>query len=504
MPDAVWRACRRCHFCSIPPLSRDFRDLSADDLSLIECNPCSKRIQGFLTTISRSAWSPSPHPHPAAGLVADSLPTSPHPESYLTFLSPRPILFQKYTKKQNTLAHSTFPPPLPPRLPKHCAPLSPLPLDVWTDGSALNNGLSSCTAGAAWTTPYGIEASFQLVGPFLSNNVAEVAAVTSALSFWHYQNVIIHTDSSYVLSLVNGGLLSLERVGWWHAGIPTNLLQFLLYSIRSHGAPLVFAKAAAHSIDLHNCRADSLANSSCVCGPTLRLATLSAPPSWVATALFLVGCPLAASTGLITSTSSPAPIYCAHTLNFLLDWYIQLHDRLGVRIEKSRFFTRLWSINIPPTLRDIIWRLVHDFIPLGAPFRGPDLGKTCRCGTELSLPHMWLSCPAYNLQPLHNVTNAYIMSTRPRAFTSHDCVEDCADFWYPLLAFQDIETELYSGHLRKILRRSRAAQEWAFGCFLWHVWRCRWAEIYRPDFIFDPHSTASLTDLFKESPLTHS
>jgi hypothetical protein len=117
---------------------------------------------------------------------------------------------------------------------------------------------------------------------------------------------------------------------------------------------------------------------------------------------------------------------------------------------------------------------------------------------------MWLSCPAYDLQPLHDVTNAYIISTCPRAFTTHDWVEDRADFWYPLLAFQDIEMELYSGRLRKVLWRSCAAREWAFGCFLWHIWWCRWAEIYRPDFIFDPRSTTSLTDLFKESPLTNS
>jgi hypothetical protein len=262
----------------------------------------------------------------------------------------------------------------------------------------------------------------------------------------------------------------------------------------------MFTKATAHSTDPFNCKADSLANSRRVSGPILHLSNLVAPPSWVSSAPFLVGCLLAASTGLISSTSSPAPLYQDRTLTFLLDWYICLRDQLGVRIEKSRFFTCLWTINVPPTLRDVIWRLAHNVIPLGAPFRGPDLGKTCRCRSELSLPHMWLSCPAYDLLPLQDVTNTFITGSQSGVFSTHDYVEDCADFWYPLLALQEIETELYSGKRRKVLQCSRASREWAIGCFLWHIWRSHWAEIYQPGFIFDPHSTSSLTELFKESP----
>jgi hypothetical protein len=98
------------------------------------------------------------------------------------------------------------------------------------------------------------------------------------------------------------------------------------------------------------------------------------------------------------------------------------------------------------------------------------------------------------------VTNTYIANARTGIFSTHDCVENRADFWYPLLAFQEIETELYSSKKRKILWRSRAIWEWAFRCFQWHIWRSRWAEIYNPSFVFDPQSTSSLMDLFKESP----
>jgi hypothetical protein len=285
-----------------------------------------------------------------------------------------------------------------------------------------------------------------------------------------------------------------------HSGIPVNLLQTLLYSIRSHCAPLAFTKAAAHSTDPHNNRADRLANQGRVTGPLLRLSVLTAPPRWVSTAPFLVGCSLAASTGLIAGTSSPTPLYRVPTLTFLLDWYTSLRDRFDIRIEKSRFFSRLWTINIPPSLRDIIWRQAHGAIPLGARFRGPDLGKSCACGAELSLPHMWLSCPSYDLLPLQDATNAYITSTRPDTFTTHDVVDDRADFWYPLLAFQELEATLFLGRRRKTLRRSRNSRKWAFGCFLWYIWKSRWAEIYRPSYVFNPRHVSALTDMFKESP----
>jgi hypothetical protein len=113
---------------------------------------------------------------------------------------------------------------------------------------------------------------------------------------------------------------------------------------------------------------------------------------------------------------------------------------------------------------------------------------------------MWLPCPAYDLQPLFDITNTYITHSRSGVFTNHDHVESCAGFWYPLLAFQEIESTLFFGRRHKTLQRSRASREWFLGCLLWHIWRSRWAEIYQPDFHFDPGSTAPLTRLFEDPP----
>jgi len=83
-------------------------------------------------------------------------------------------------------------------------------IHVWTDGSAQDNGLDTCTASAAWTTDLLFNDKVMLTGAVLSNNVAEVAAVVLCLLAWRDTHIVIHTDSTFVLGLLKGGLLAME------------------------------------------------------------------------------------------------------------------------------------------------------------------------------------------------------------------------------------------------------------------------------------------------------
>jgi len=86
-------------------------------------------------------------------------------------------------------------------------------IHIWMDGSAENNGQDTCTAGSAWVSDLQISDKVSLVGAVLSNNVAEVAAVVLGLLAWRNAHIVIHTDSTYVLGLLKGGLLAMERDG---------------------------------------------------------------------------------------------------------------------------------------------------------------------------------------------------------------------------------------------------------------------------------------------------
>ncbi len=94
------------------------------------------------------------------------------------------------------------------------APTTLTTVKLWTDGSAFNNGLDSCIAGAAWASSHGSTGSARLLDVPLSNNIAEVVAVVLALLSWRHSDVLIHTDSCYVMNMVNGQLLAMERDGW--------------------------------------------------------------------------------------------------------------------------------------------------------------------------------------------------------------------------------------------------------------------------------------------------
>jgi len=108
-------------------------------------------------------------------------------------------------------------------------------IHIWMDGSVKDNGMDTCTAGSTWVSDLQFNNKVSLTGSTLSNNVAEVAAIVLCLLAWQDAHVVIHTDSTFVLGLVEGGLLAMERDGWGDApqhlsrGPPTPLLQYMLY-----------------------------------------------------------------------------------------------------------------------------------------------------------------------------------------------------------------------------------------------------------------------------------
>ena len=192
-------------------------------------------------------------------------------------------------------------------------------IKVWTDGSAIDNGLEVCSASAAWSMVSHISACASLQGLPLSNNVAEVAAVIMALMSWPSGPLHIHTDSSFVLRLVCGGLLALEQDGW--PGFPLvsvssapapawllHLFQFLLFLLHSHAGPLQFSWVKAHAGDVMNNTVDALAKEGLASGPIFRLDNLHIPPGWVDSAPVLNCQSLAFITEALVSYKSPSPL----------------------------------------------------------------------------------------------------------------------------------------------------------------------------------------------------
>ena len=69
-------------------------------------------------------------------------------------------------------------------------------------------------AGTSWCADNGVSAYTRVTGLIPSNNMAKTVAVMMVLRSWPSVSLHIHMDSRFVIGLVEGGLLAMERDGW--------------------------------------------------------------------------------------------------------------------------------------------------------------------------------------------------------------------------------------------------------------------------------------------------
>ena len=444
-------------------------------------------------------------------------------------------LFARPDRFGNHAANPRFFRKYAPPPPISIARLRRVPADwqhIWTDGSALNNGHPHCAAGAAWLSPCGAHAIFRLVGPRLSNNIAELCAAIKAVQAWPDQALHIHTDSSFVIGLVCGGLLAMERDGWhgfppFSSFIDNNLgfsipalgvhmayteaafashkplFQALLYSIRAHSGKLRFSWTHAHADDDMNNRVDLLAKQGLLpTSPALHIADISAPPRWIDNGLVLNCQSLAFLTDVVVA-SSPSPFLSPKFTPFSSFWSSHMLRFFSARLDPAEHVPLIWSINIPVGLRELLYKRVLSALPIGDTWHGDlTLGQTCRCCSTLSLEHIWASCPSYDLRPLLSILYDHFQSLHPGPALSAQPWLWPSPVWFPLISLRSLDN-MPANHppLRRTLGKSRSKREWAFGSFLWFVWKHRMKEVHDPSYRFIPElHTAALNAALSEEP----
>ena len=391
---------------------------------------------------------------------------------------------------------------------------------VWTDGSALHNGSPYCIAGSAWASPDGRSQICHLSGPLLSNNIAELCAVYLAITAWQDDDLYIHTDSKYVLGLVNGGLLAMERDGW--IGLPTYsltefsdhtssehlhsdltelvesdsfsfgslrpLFQTFLQTLRAHRRRLKFRWTKAHANDDMNNRVDTLAKQGLLpSSPLLDTTSLSPTPGWVDRGPVLNNQSLAFITDAVISAST-IPFHSPKFLPFFSSWFNWMDIVFHSKLDPTHFIPSLWKINIPVGLRELLYKHISSSLPLGKSWHGKlRLGQTCRCGADMSLDHIWESCPSYDLKPLLLILYSHFiqlhrgdgLSTKPWKWPN--------PIWYPILSFKVLDNHPSTPtKLRRQIGKSRSKREWAIGAYVWFIWKQRMKEVHDTTYKFIP------------------
>jgi len=362
---------------------------------------------------------------------------------------------------------------------------------VWTDGSALDNGTEGCSAGAGWVSDLGFSDSVSVSGVQLSNNVAEVSALVLALAAWRPYHLVVHTDSSYVLRLVKGGLLALERDGW--DDIPRNLkappvelFRHLLFCLRAHRGRLSFAKVKAHSRDVMNDLADSLANEGRVSGRDFHIPGLYTPPGWVDSHLVLAHQPLSHLSALLVRYTVPAPLHTWKASGFADRWAVAMFGLFGKVLDVGIYFSNIWSINIPTGLREVLWKDALSSLPFYCPdWVSVKASFVCGCGVHLSLAHILTRCGLYDLSPLTASLAERLKAVSPPLFGLRSLRPDewHPSPWFPLIALKAVEYRAVRPTKEcpkpsRALADSHSQQEWAIGMFFWFVWKKRMKELF--------------------------
>lgn len=152
-------------------------------------------------------------------------------------------------------------------------------VNIYTDGSCINNGKSNATASiGVWIENYPeLHVSEPLTTGPQTNQVAELRAIERALDVSDTFDVInIFTDSKYAMNCITVWCVNWERNGWKSSRgkAPTNMqiikevIQKLRY-MKSRGKHISFTYVPGHSGDAGNEGAHSLAMraSMSVCGP---------------------------------------------------------------------------------------------------------------------------------------------------------------------------------------------------------------------------------------------
>jgi len=359
-------------------------------------------------------------------------------------------------------------------------------MSVWTDGSATSNGEERCVAGASWCAENGVSAYARLTGMIPNNNLAEVAAAVMALRSWQSTDLHVHTDSKFVLELVNRGLLAMERDGWpdlpvvgWAApASPIVLYRHFLFLIRQHNSALTFSWVKGHSGDTMNKQADALAKKGVELDThTLDILSLWTPSGWVDTAPVLNHQSLSHLTYCVVRDAVPDPLQGRKFTDFCAEWTAWIAEHFHVELDILTHFCSLWMANVPTGLKELLWKTSSGSLPLGHRWYG----------TEMSLPHVWAGCTAYDLTPLRDALLDHLPSLCPGDYRTLDFDKWPSPFWFPLIILKPLEKRLMvSKPQAALLRSSRAARESAIGNYLWYIWKQHMKETAVSNFLFIP------------------
>jgi len=164
----------------------------------------------------------------------------------------------------------------------------------------------------------------------------------------------------------------MERDGWpdlpvlcWPAPMSLKaLFQFLLFLLRWHNSMLTITWVKGHSSNVGNEAANALARQGVDSDLyTFDVSSLSVPPGWVDLAPVLNHQSLAHLTYLIVQDGTLPPILTDKFWPFMEEWTAWMKTNFLVNLDILQHFSRLWSLEVPPGLKELLWKEASSSLP---------------------------------------------------------------------------------------------------------------------------------------------
>jgi len=246
---------------------------------------------------------------------------------------------------------------------------------------------------------------------------------------------------------------------------------------------LTFSWVKVHDNNTYNNKVDKEAKKALHSHSTVTLSDFIPPPGWVNMSLVLAGTPLAMITRAVVQDNSRPPLTESRCLPFLLSWNTYISCRFSLEMDAGLNAHRVWSLTLPPKLKELLWKEMTGSLPLGALWYGAmDLGRLCSCRAELSLLHIWTGCHHHHVTPLLDTLSRHVAALCPLHPSHTEDLRSWGHPWFPLLVLKELENKRFVGKTRaKSLKASRADREWAIGSYLWLIWTNKMNEIHSRD-----------------------
>jgi len=136
-------------------------------------------------------------------------------------------------------------------------------------------------------------------------------------------------------------------------------------------------------------------------GRDFHIPSLRTPPGWVDSHPVLSHQPLSHLGSLLVRYTVLVPIRTWKASGFSDRWTVAMFGLFGKVLDVGQFISKIWTINIPTGLREVLWKDALGSLPFYcSEWVSSKASFTCGCGLRLSLDHIFTGCASYDLSPL--------------------------------------------------------------------------------------------------------